>query len=304
MKWEALFLPMRQRSCGTHDGSFHADEVTACALLIVFGQIDRDKIARTRDPAKLSECDYVCDVGGIYDPAQRRFDHHQSEYTGELSSAGMIWLYLKEQKIVDEHTYDFFNRSLILGVDAHDNGRLHLESGSCSFSQVITNFVPPVYDAPDEVQDRAFGEALDFTIGHLKRLLERLRYVESCKGKVAEAMKSRDKVLYFDEAMPWLETFFEMGGEDHPALFVIMPSKGHWKLRGIPPSLEERMQVRVPLPKEWAGLLDEDLKAASGIPGAIFCHKGRFISVWETKEDVLKARDDVLSRIGHDNGFR
>ena len=295
---------MIPRSCGTHDGSFHADEVTACALLLLFDQIDRDRIIRTRESSKLSKCDFVCDVGGIYNPALRRFDHHQSEYVGDLSSAGMVWQYLKDTHVVDEHTYHFFNKSLIWGVDAHDNGKLHLEAGSCSFSQVVTNFVPPMYDAPDSVQNAAFQQALDFVLGHLTRLLERFRYIESCKEKVAASMERNEKVLYFDEAMPWMESFFEMGGEKHPALFVIMPSSGHWKLRGIPPSLDERMKVRVPLPQEWAGLLDADLKSASGIPGAIFCHKGRFISVWETKEDVYKALDYVLNRNVHDNNIR
>ena len=83
-------------------------------------------------------------------------------------------------------------------------------------------------------------------------------------------MKLNEKVLYFDEAMPWLEAFFEMGGESHPALFVIMPSGGHWKLRGIPPSLEARMQVRVPQPREWAGLLDVDLKLPREFPAPYF----------------------------------
>jgi uncharacterized UPF0160 family protein len=64
------------------------------------------------------------------------------------------------------------------------------------------------------------------------------------------------------------------------------------------------MQVRVPLPQEWAGLLGDDLKRISGIPGAIFCHKGRFVSVWETKEDVFKALESVLERMGHDNSIR
>lgn len=281
---------MNKRSVGTHDGSFHADEVTACALLVVFGLVDKDKIVRSRDPRVLDECEYVCDVGGVYDPARKRFDHHQSEYTGDFSSAGMIWLYLKQSGIVDDATYEFFNRSLIVGVDAHDNGKVTPEYGMCSFSQVVTNFVPPIYDAPT---DGAFFEALDFVIGHLQRLAERFRCMLTYRDKVAESMKKKEKYLYFEEAMPWMECFFEMGGETHPALFVVMPSGSHWKLRGIPPTLEERMKVRQPLPAEWAGLLDEDLKRASGIPGAIFCHKGRFISVWETKEDVFKALEFV-----------
>jgi uncharacterized UPF0160 family protein len=285
---------MLKRSVGTHDGSFHADEVTACALLILFDLVDKDRILRTRDPQKLFECEFVCDVGGVYEPKHKRFDHHQSEYAGELSSAGMIWLYLKNQGVVDERTYDYFNRALIWGVDAVDNGKAALEEGSCTFSQVITNFVPPLYDAPAMVQNQAFFEALDFVLGHLQRLLTRYEYILSCREKVAASMKKRDKFLYFDEAMPWMESFFEMGGETHPALFVIMPSGGHWKLRGIPPTIHERMKVRVPLPKEWAGLLEEDLKRITGIPGAIFCHKGRFISVWETKEDVFKALEKIL----------
>jgi len=284
------------RSCGTHDGSFHADEVTACALLLLYDLIDKDKIFRTRDLEKLSACEYVCDVGGLFDSGKKRFDHHQSEYQGELSSAGMIWEYLRDKGIVDQSIYDFFNRSLIWGIDAHDNGRLNPESGICTFSQVITNFVPPIYDAPAAEQNKAFFEALDFAYGHVKRLLTRFNYIRSCREKVAEAMASNQKYLIFDEPMPWMESFFELGGEKHPALFVIMPSGGHWKLRGIPPTLEERMKVRFPLPIEWAGLLDEDLKKVSGIPGAIFCHKGRFISVWETKEDVFQALQFILAR--------
>lgn len=292
---------MIKRSVGTHDGSFHADEVTACALLWVFGLIDRDKIIRSRDLNVLSDCEYVCDVGGIYDPAKKRFDHHQSQYAGEMSSAGMIWLYLRSEGIVDQATYEFFNRSLILGVDAHDNGRLTAEVGTCTFSQIISNYVPPAYDAPKEELQKAFFEAFDFTAGHIRRVRDRLQYIAACREKVAVLMKKREKYLLFEEAMPWMESFFELGGETHPALFLIMPSGDHWKLRGIPPTLEDRMKVRVPLPQEWAGLLDNELKRASGIDGAIFCHKGRFVSVWETKEDALKALDFVLKRNSHDN---
>lgn len=281
-------------SFGTHDGSFHADEVTACALLLYYHLIDRSKVVRTRNLSKLVLCEYVCDVGGIYCPSDKRYDHHQSEYLGELSSAGMVWADLKKRSIVDADTYDFLNKTLILGIDAHDNGRVEYESGVCSFSHVVSNFVCTQYDAPAELQNRAFFEAVDFVVGHLTRSLERYRYSKSCREKVLAAMSKNHQTLIFDESMPWIESFFDLGGETHPALFVIMPSGGHWKLRGIPPSLKERMKVRKPLPAQWAGLLDLDLKKASGIEGAIFCHKGRFTSVWETKEDALQALKLVL----------
>jgi len=289
---------MIKRSLGTHDGSFHADEVSACALMVVFDQIDLDKIVRTRDPDVLDTCEYVCDVGGVYDPDKKRFDHHQNEYTGPLSSAGMIWLYLRDQKIVDSALYEYMNKRVIIGVDAHDNGRELQEEGVCTFSHIIANHVPPQQSAPAEEVEKAFFTALGFAIDYFSRLIERYKYIQSCKGVVKEAMSKEKKLLIFDEPMPWQDNFFDLGGESHPALFLIMPSASHWKLRGVPPNRHKMMEVRQPLPEEWAGLRVEELKQVSGIPGAIFCHKGRFISIWETKEDALKAADLVLGKEG------
>jgi len=289
--------PKTHRSCGTHDGTFHADEVTACALLLLFDLIDENKIIRTRDLKTLNECEFVCDVGGIYDANQKLFDHHQADYQGPLSSAGMILKYLLSQNIIQSNEYQFFNDSLIIGIDAHDNGRDPLLLGHCSFSHVISNFTPIQYDYEPEEVNEAFHEALKFTLEHLKRLWKRFKYSQSCRETVAECMKHAKECLMFDRSLPWLESFFELNGLEHSARFVIMPSGKHWKLRGIPPSYEERMKVRLPLPKEWAGLLANELKRVSGIPGAIFCHKGRFISVWETKEDAMKALQYTLTHI-------
>lgn len=284
---------IRPRSFGTHDGSFHADEVTACALLLLFGLIDQEEIIRSRNLKELNSCEYVCDVGGVYDSKIKRFDHHQLNYNGSLSSAGMILRYLKDKKIVDEKLYNYFNRSLVMGVDAIDNGKAAPMVGHCSFSSLIANFVPVRHDSSVKAFNAAFFQALDFCFGHLKRLLEKYNYIQECRGKIQAAMENREKVMIFEESMPWIESFFELGGEKHPAEFIVMPTGNQWKLRGIPPSYDKRMQVRVPMPMDWAGLIDEELKEKSGIQGAIFCHKGRFISVWETKEDALKALEYV-----------
>lgn len=288
---------MEPRSLGTHDGSFHGDEVTACSLLLLFDRIDRDKIRRTRDAKVIERCDYVCDVGGLYDPKKRRFDHHQAEYQGTMSSAGMVLLYLKDQELIEPHLYDFLNKSLVMGVDAHDNGVAKLEMGTASFSMVISNFLPIEYDVSPEEMNRAFFKAVDFVVGHLERLKQRHFYTLECRAAVKKAMIAGTNVLAFDESMPWMENFFELGGEVHPAQFVIMPSgDSHWKLRGIPPSLSERMKVRKPMPEEWAGLRDEELCKVSGLKGAVFCHKGRFISIWETKEDAKRALHIIMRR--------
>jgi uncharacterized UPF0160 family protein len=287
-------------SIGVHDGSFHADEVTACALLILYAGADANRIIRTRDPKLLAECEYVCDVGGIYDPAKKLFDHHQASYAGELSSAGMVLLYLKERRLISDEEYTFLNHSLILGVDAHDNGKAPQDLGYCSFSHVIANFNVPAYDFSPQESMQAYLQALDFVLGHLRRLHERFLYNAECRKFVKQAMEKSRLCLVFDRAIPWLDNFFALNGRHHPALFLIMPAGEHWKLRCIPPDYEHRMQVRLPLPKAWAGLLDKELKKISGIPGAVFCHKGGFTSVWETKQDALKALQYVLA----ENGIR
>ena len=193
---------MEQRSLGTHDGSFHADEVTACSLLLLFGLIDRNQIRRTRDMKVLGRCAFVCDVGGKYDPAARRFDHHQAEYQGTMSSAGMVLLYLKEQRFIEPHLYDYFNKSLVMGVDAHDNGVAKLEQGVTSFSQVISNFMPIEYDASSEAMDQAFFTAVDFAIGHLDRLKQRYLYTMNCREAVKKAMVEGNDSLLFEESLP------------------------------------------------------------------------------------------------------
>lgn len=288
---------LRKRTCGVHDGGFHADEVTACALLVVFGRIDREGIFRTRDPGLLASCEFVCDVGGIYDPSTRHFDHHQPSYQGSLSSAGMILLYLKDFHYISSALFHYLKRNLIDGVDQIDNGLYTPPLGIATFSQIISSFLPISHDATRSEMETAFHKALHFTIEYLQRMVERHLYLEKCEVLVKKAMESGGEVLYFDQSIPWIDAFFNLDGENHPALFVLMPAEnGHWKLRGIPPTDVRRMEVRKPLPAHWAGLADSQLAQATGIPGAIFCHKGLFVSFWKSRQDALAALGQVLGR--------
>ncbi|HTV22787.1 MAG TPA: MYG1 family protein, partial [Polyangiaceae bacterium] len=77
--------PTRALRVATHSGPFHADEVFACALRRVF-LCQPVEVVRTRDLAVIAEVDLAVDVGGEYEPARGRFDHHQRAYQGALSS--------------------------------------------------------------------------------------------------------------------------------------------------------------------------------------------------------------------------
>ena len=241
---------MQKRSFGTHDGSFHADEVTACALLKLYDFIDKDKIHRTRDETVLKNCEYVCDVGGIYNPKLKRFDHHQKEYNGDLASAGMILLYLKKEGFMDLSLYDHLNYSLIKAIDAHDVGKM--EAKGYSFSQIIANFLPSDYNSSMKEKNEAFIKAVEFAYGHLKRMQDRFFYTRNCLKKVEKVLLPKKKYIFFEESIPWLDAFFELGGESHPALFIIMPTQTHWKLIVVPQDNRTRIIVKMPFPLEWA----------------------------------------------------
>ena len=80
-----------------------------------------------------------------------------------------------------------------------------------------------------------------------------------------------------------------------------MPAGKHWKLRGIPPNMEERMKVRHPLPEAWAGLLDAELKAASGIRAPSSATKGALSRCGKQRDDAFKALRKVNR---HDHHIR
>lgn len=60
-----------------HQMTFCSDEALAVWMLKQTNDFKGATLVRTRDPAKLAECSVVVDVGGVYDPAQQRYDHHQ-----------------------------------------------------------------------------------------------------------------------------------------------------------------------------------------------------------------------------------
>lgn len=286
------------RSCATHNGNFHADEVTACALLLCTETIDLDKIVRTRELAILDTAEFVVDVGGIYSARDRRFDHHQIQYTGSLSSAGMVLRYLRDVGKFTPEQFHALDEHLVQGVDDHDNGRAPHMRGVCTFSHIISNFAPINHLADAQELSTKFFDALELACGHIQRLLQRQKLVSQSRDLVRQAMASGKHYLVLDQSIPWIENFFSLSGQRHPACFVIMPSGEHWKLRGIPRFADQKMDLRLPLPLQWAGRMNADLQEVSGIPGALFCHKGRFISVWKTKQDAVNACELILRKGG------
>jgi uncharacterized UPF0160 family protein len=143
LKTEVMGSPV---TIGTHNGHFHADEALAVHMLRKhIPAYSAAKLIRTRDPAVLATCHTVVDVGGEYDAARNRYDHHQRTFdtvfpgrATKLSSAGLVYMHFgkeivarsiaaaESKKEADEATVELvWNKiytSFIEPVDANDNG--------------------------------------------------------------------------------------------------------------------------------------------------------------------------------------
>src|SRR3990167_6932227 len=81
----AYFCKVMEQGCGktigTHSGVFHADDAMGCMLLKEFTNTYRGaSVFRSRDSEVLNKLDIVIDVGGVYDHAAARYDHHQKGF--------------------------------------------------------------------------------------------------------------------------------------------------------------------------------------------------------------------------------
>jgi uncharacterized UPF0160 family protein len=274
----------------THSGPFHADDVMATALLRVFVDADAT-VVRTRDPARMEPADVVIDVGGRFDPEARRFDHHQASYTGDRSSAGMVLDWLAETEQIDAPLAETLRTGLMDYLDAVDNGRTAPQAEVPCFPRLVDalNQTADTQEAFDEAFERAATVARWF----LEGLVAGQRKIERAEQVVRQAMEDAEQagrnVLYLDAYHSWKKPYFDHGGATHPTEFVLFPgTDGSWRVVAIPPEYGDFAQKRS-FPESWAGLTGEALEAATGVAGSVFCHKNRFIAVFQTRDGALEA---------------
>lgn len=293
----------------THAGSFHADEVMASAVLMDL--FPEARLIRSRDPQLIAPAPgrIVYDVGFEYDPERRIFDHHQPGAPRRgcgtpFSAFGLVWQahgrdYLAPM-VMAEHIEEVFARidsELVLPVDAIDNGRM--EPADAGPFQGVTLFaliedLHPSWEIQEEAATRAgFDRACRLAAGLIEaRVLAisaEIKAAACVRRQVAECRDRPDdagRIVVLEQSMPWHGPICEPGAEH--VLIVIHPRQdGSWVVNTVPvkPGSYDR---RMDLPAEWAGLQDADLRTASGIESAIFCHSARFMAVAGTFEDALR----------------
>ncbi|XP_016410355.1 MYG1 exonuclease isoform X2 [Sinocyclocheilus rhinocerous] len=328
----ALLRKMKMK-IGTHNGTFHCDEVLACFLLRQLPEYKDAEILRSRDASLLKQCDVVVDVGGEYDPAQQRYDHHQRSFAEsfhslcpekrwvtKLSSAGLIYLHfgrrvleqltqLKQHEPQLELLYDKMYDSFVEEVDAVDNGISQCD-GEVRYSISTTlsarvGHLNPRWNSSDQDTEEGFQKALALVGAEFKdRLVFFMKAWLPAREIVQQAVQSRYQVdpsgellLLAQGGCPWKEHLFALEKElkvDVLIKFVLYPDQsGHWRVQCVPAGLNT-FQNRLSLLEEWRGVRDEALSELSGIPGCIFVHASGFIGGNRTQEGALEMAKRTL----------
>lgn len=313
----------------THGGKFHADDAWAVAVLnVLFPECE---IIRTRDASAIEAADFAIDVGGIWDPATGRFDHHQKGFSAARStgvpyaSAGLVWREygarcvsalaaahagheLPEDK-AREIAYAI-DADIVQYLDLSDVGAAKSAPGSYGLSAVISGFNPNWLDeqrlgngeAAEEYRLDQFRRAMavlaDILINAVKYRVGALLAVEEIRQ--SEVLEGGKVLFLKNSALPWSQVVRK---EMPKVLFVISHSiaEQRYMLHTVPISAES-FKARADLPEAWAGHRDAELAAVTGVPDATFCHNGRFIAAVKSYEGARALASLALKSVADGHG--
>ncbi len=268
----------------THGGKFHADDVFSAALLLYLNP----EIQISRGNQVPEDFD-----GIVFDIGRGAYDHHQKdsrirENGVPYAAFGLLWEALGAE-ILGEELALSFDETFVQPLDNNDNTGEKNELAS-----LIGNF-NPAWDAEGGT-DEAFFQAVSVAGMILENKFERCRGNERADRRVEEILEEQERaikageipaenrqILILPEFVPCQKHLSET-----EIAFVIFPSnRGGYCIQ--PQKREYSLNYKCSFPSAWLGLENEELEAASGIAGAVFCHKGGFLMTTETLEEAVQA---------------
>jgi uncharacterized UPF0160 family protein len=299
----------------THSGRFHADDVWAVATLnLVFPGCE---LIRTRDAELLSGAAFVVDVGGVWDAATGRFDHHQKGFVGArdsgviYASAGLVWKSYGPrcveivaqrhvgQQISPEQARQIasaIDYDLVQYLDMSDTGTARNAPGSYGLSAVISGFNPTWM----EEQSAGSAEAAEaLRLAQFKRamgfvediLINAVKYrvgamLAAHQVRQSELIEDGQVLFLKNGSLPWSSL---VRHEMPTVLFVLSHSvaEDRYMLHTVP-TAPDNFIARKDLPAAWAGLQGQELAEVTGVPDAMFCHNKRFIAAARSYEGALQ----------------
>lgn len=304
-----MFLFAKKITMSVHNGSFHADDVFACAVMSIWAEKNNYnlKIIRTRDPEILNKSDIVADVGGVYDPDADRFDHHQKEGAGfhengiPYAAFGLTWKKYGEFICGNKEVASIIENNVVIPIDARDNGvMINIPNEKRVFDfrvgEMISNF-NPTWQEDIGLLDKYFNKALDIAIYVIKREIECADAKVKGDIIVEQIIKEQHnpEILIIDRSVEWEETVSKFKN----IKFVVYKSKSgdNWNVQVGRDDVKDYTSDRINFPFEWRGLRDGELSYISGIEDAVFCANGGWFGVAKTKDGAIKMAEKVLHNV-------
>jgi uncharacterized UPF0160 family protein len=288
-----------------HNGNFHPDDVFCVALLsIVYKGLI--KVVRTRDESIFSQADYVMDVGGEYDPANNRFDHHQPGGAGmrdnkiSYSAFGILWKKYGDNVCGSKEVADILDKKLVQVIDADDNGfNLYKTEIDNVFPFALTDVIysmRPTWKENSLETDKIFLKAVDFAKEILLRQIKITKDEMEVTKIVQDLYKNTsDKRLIIVDNPKVSRYDLWRALQDFPEpLFVVYEGEESWAVVAMRKSRND-FKNRKDFPESWAGLRDSELAKASGVEDSIFCHNSLFLSVARSKEGAIKMANIAIN---------
>lgn len=288
----------RKKILVTHGGGFHTDDLFATSALYLLhkGWV---KIKRIKREVSINEADYVYDVGGIYNPDNNRFDHHQKgapirENGIPYSSFGLVWKHYGSLICGgDEVVAGRIDKRIVVPIDADDNGVQ-------IYRPIFDGYKP--YQLSDYLMaenstwleknqnvDKIFNKLVKRTAKILDREIAVARDDITGEKIIKDAYeKSEDKrIILIEQSLPRY-LYQDVLSSFREPLFVIMPtSDKKWKVEAVKKD-NFSLESRRPFTAEWRGLLDQNkLEKLTGVMGVVFCHTSGFVSFCLSKEGAM-----------------
>lgn len=275
----------------THNGIFHADDIFAVAtLLLVY---PGSTVVRTRNQELITKGDIVVDVGGIYDDQSERFDHHQAGGAGErengipYASFGLVWKHYGRE-LVNDMEWNIIEEKLVMPTDALDNA-FPLSSPfvsditKYSISDFFESFILP--DMDDEDFNAAFSAVTTIAKDLLVREIAKAQYTRESLEVLEQAYTEADdkRIILLDKSRPWKDMLMS---KPEP-LYAVYPVSNGWAAQAVPVS-RAGFTTRHSFPLEWAGKTDGELARLTGVPDAIFSHRGRHLVIAKSQKGAVE----------------
>ena len=289
----------------THNNSFHADDIFACATLSILLEKNGEvfEIIRTRDQDIIKNGDYVFDVGGIYDENLNKFDHHQKGGAGvrdneiPYSSFGLVWKKFGEELCGSKESMQIVDNKIVAPIDAGDNGFDLINAKHKIFpyliQDVFSTFRPTSLEDLDK--DEQFKKALvwakEILIREIKKANDQIEITKIIQNFYKNSTDKR--LVVIDAPKVSRQEIYDALQSFEEILFVVYGDDEDWSVVAMRKDINS-FENRKDLPKTWGGLKGEEFAKISGVNDALFCHNSLFLAVAKSKEGAIKLAQIAL----------